>query len=385
MGKRRTFGEDNKMARVRSALTAVAICGLGWHVVFGAASPGTYAQTVAKKESAAPSGDAAPGGAKKQRDPADIEKALAAAQKSLSSGKADAAAKQIDGLINAGGLDARSVARALALRGHANRKLGKPAQAIADFQNALYVKNGLSEAERATAQEARSQAQREAGLAAPATQPGSTAKAEARPAEPRVSTPITTAAVAEKTAAPASGGGVGGFFSNLFGSSKTPDPPSKSGTPDAAALPPTPASPAVSSWSEPAKTKAPAKVVAADVPKVVPQPRPNKTVESANPQLVKAAPPPRAAAAPSEPAPTQFLLRLAAKRSSDDAKSLVERVKREHAGDLATSAYTIDESVFGNMGKFYRANVGPFADLQGAKSLCAAIRARGTDCEVISR
>ena len=370
------------MARVATALTAVAIC------VIGAALTGAHAQTApagVKKEGAAAPGEAAPGGAKKQRDPADIEKALAAAQKSLSAGKADVAAKQMDSLINGGGLDPRSIARALALRGHANRKLGKPAQAIADLQSALYVKNGLSEAERTSALEARAQAHREAGLPEPAAQPGSAAKAEARPAEPRTSTPIATATVPEKAAAPASSGGVGGFFSNLFGGSKTQDPPSKSGAPDAGHVPPSPMSPAVSSWSEPAKAKAPAKIVAVDVPKVIPQPRPTKVIESAKPEPAKASPPPRPAIAPAEPAPTQFVLRLAAKRTSADARTLAERIKREHAADLGSRAYTIDESVFGNMGKFYRAKVGPFADLQGAKALCAAIRARGTDCEVISR
>ena len=382
MGKRRTSGDDKKMARVASALTAVAIC------VIGAAHTGAHAQTLpagVKKEGAAPAGEAAPGGAKKQRDPADIEKALAAAQKSLSAGKADVAAKQVDSLINAGGLDPRSVARALALRGHANRKLGKPAQAIADLQSALYVKNGLSDAERTSALDARAQAHREAGLAEPPTQPGSTVKSEARPPDPRLSTPIATATVPEKAAAPGSSGGVGGFFSNLFGGSKTQDPSSKSGATDAGVAPPAPMSPALSSWSEPAKAKAPAKIVAVDVPKVIPQPRPTKAFESTKPEPVKASPPPRPAITPAEPAPTQFVLRLAAKRTSADAKALAERIKREHAADLGSRAYTIDESVFGNMGKFYRANVGPFADLQGAKALCAAIRARGADCEVISR
>ncbi len=384
MGKRRTFGDDKKMVRVASALIAVAIC------VIGAALMGAQAQTVpagAKKDGAAPAGEAAPGGAKKQRDPADIDKALNSAQKSLSAGKADVAAKQMDSLINAGGLDPRSVARALALRGHANRKLGKPAQAIADFQSALYVKNGLSETERTSALDARAQAHREAGLPEPASPTASTAKSEARPSDQRLSTPIATATVPEKAAAPASSGGVGGFFSNLFGGSKTQDPPSKSGAPDAGIAPPAPMSPAVSSWSEPAKAKAPAKIVAVDVPKVIPQPRPTptKAIESAKPEPVKASPPPRPVMAQTEPGPTQFVLRLAAKRTSADAKTLAERIKREHAADLGSRAYTIDESVFGNMGKFYRANVGPFADLQGAKALCAAIRARGTDCEVISR
>ena len=384
MGKRRTFGDDKKMVRVASALFAVAI-----HVV-GAALTGAQAQTVpagGKKEGAAASSDASPGGAKKQRDPADIEKALASAQKSLSAGKADVAAKQMDSLINAGGLDPRSVARALALRGHANRKLGKPAQAIADLQSALYVKNGLSETERTSALEARAQAHREAGLPEPASPTATTVKSDARPADTRVSTPIATATVPEKAAAPASSGGVGGFFSNLFGGSKTQDPPSKSGGPDAGVAPPPPLSPAVSSWSEPAKAKAPAKIVATDVPKVIPQPRPapSKAIEAPKPEPVKASPPPRPTSAPAEPAPTQFALRLAAKRTSADAKTLAERIKREHAADLGSRSYTIDESVFGNMGKFYRANVGPFADLQGAKTLCASIRARGTDCEVISR
>ena len=364
------------MARVVPVLTAVAVLGLGWFAII-ASSAAVHAQSVPEATS---------GGASKRRDPADIDKALVAAQKSLAAGKADVAVKQIDSLINAGGLEPRNVARALAVRGHANRKLGKPVQAIADFQSALYVKNGLSEAERTSASEARAQAQREAGLASPAVPSIGIAKAEARPVEPRPSTAVATATIPEKPVQPASSGGISGFFSNLFGGSTTPDPPSKSGSPDVSSSPPPPNSPAISSWSEPAKVKtAPKTVVATNVPKVTPQPRPTKTPDAVKPEPAKAAPGPSAAAAMAEPAPTQFLLRLAAKRTSADAKSLAERIKREHAEDLGTRGYTIDESVFGNMGKFYRANVGPIADLQGAKTLCSAIRARGTDCEVISR
>lgn len=382
------------MARVVPVLTAAAVLGLGW-LTISAGATASWAQTV---PAAASKADAGSSGASKRRDPAEFEKALATAQKSLTSGKADVAVKQIDTLVNAGGLEPRNVARALAVRGHAHRKLGKPVQAIADFQSALFVKNGLSETERAGAMEARAQAQREAGLAdsAPAAGGGSakynvrTADArpsDARPSDARSSAPVTTATVPEKPVQTASSGGISGFFSNLFGGSNTPEPPSKSGSPDVTAAPaPAPQSPALSSWSDPTKSKAqPKTAVATNVPKVTPQPRPVRTPEAAKAEPAKASPGPAAGAIMSEPAPTQFVLRLAAKRTSADAKSLAERVKSEHAADLGNRGYTIDETVFGNMGKFYRANVGPIADLQGAKTLCSAIRARGTDCEVISR
>lgn len=430
-----------KLARVGTTLAAVVafetvlmtLAGDDWRGAHaqsapqGEARPASKAKAATKSSAAKKDGnpeasDDASAAAKKAADPAETEKVLAAAQKSLESGKADIAAKQIDSLLARGGLPPRNLASALAIRGHAYRKLSKPAQAIADLQSALYIKNGLSEAERTSAAQARTEAYREAGLATPApivtpaavpppkappkqvAQPTPVAPVapvatsakpvESRPimrvSDPQPSSPMITGGVPVKAApepapAAASGGGIGGFFSNMFGGgeAKARDA-DKNGDPYGY-TPPKPTQPAVSSWSEPGKTSTavirPASTTASPAAAPAPalaQPKPAKAVEPGP------SPPGKSSSMDLNERKVQFALRLAAQRSSADAKTLAERIKREHAAELANRKYEIDEAVFGNMGKFYRANVGPFADLEGAKTLCTAIRAKGVDCEVIS-
>ena len=280
----------------------------------------------------------------KAKDPATIQKSLETAQKSLDAGKADLAITQINGLVSGGGLDARSMARALAVRGHAHKKQGKPAQAIADLQSALWLKGGLNDAERAAATQARVEAYREAGLGeAPSANQASVSKPAAavpsalEPTQPArraeaKSTPISTATVpraeirpdptgspAAPTPAPQSSGGIGSFFSNLFGGSGT----GGGNAPAPAATSPVkaPADPAVSSWSETApsfKSKA-THTRAASVTPSAPDASPS------------AAPTTKTAVASAAPGKAgAYKLQLAAVRSHDEAKSVAERVRKEH-------------------------------------------------------
>ncbi len=77
-----------------------------------------------------------------------------------------------------GGLSGASLARALYIRGLAYRKQGKPAQAISDLTNAIWLKDGLTPAEQADATASRKAAYREAGI----PEPGGIATAAAEPA-----------------------------------------------------------------------------------------------------------------------------------------------------------------------------------------------------------
>lgn len=407
------------MARVGMTLAALLCLGLGTVCLVPApamaqqqasgaagkadpAAPKPTRKAAAKKNADKDGEDAAEadgaGGAKKdgaKKDGGDHQKALAAAQRSLDADKADVAVGQIDALIAKGGLEPRNLARALAIRGQAYRRQGKPVQAIADLQSALYLRNGLSEADRARALEARAAAYREAGLGEAPGIGGGTPGRQAKSAAPATTTPVTTAAVPGRSAAapaaepqpptasppapPAtaggsgSGGGIGGFFTNLFGGGNKAAPPP--------ADPPraVPTSPAVSSWSEPAKaeakSKAPARVAAATV-------APGAAAPPA------AAPPATApaAAAPADKADGKegrIVLRLAAQRSEGEAKAVAERVKAEHAE--VGRRTQIEEVVFGGMGTFYRPNLGPVADMATARRLCASIRSKGVDCEPVAR
>ena len=341
-----------------------------------------------RKEADAEGGDEA-----KTRDPADAQKTLAAAQKSLDGNKADIAVGQIDALIGRGGLDSRSMARALSIRGQAYRKQGKPAQAIADLQSALWLKNGLSESERASAVEARSAAYREAGLGeapgigggAPAS-PQQGTRAVAAASAPVAPSRVETAAVPEQRApapAQASGsGGGGGFFANLFGGG------GQKAAPVQPATTPPPASPSVSSSevvrADPAEAKgkalARAKVASAASAPGAARPDTPPVAEAARSEAA----PPKAEAQAKVEGRGRLALRLAAQRTESDARAVAERVKREHP-ETAGRRTRVDETVFGGMGTFYQPSIGPFADMDGARKLCATIRGKGIDCEVVSR
>lgn len=392
------------MARVGSTLALAVVAAAAIAVAADYARAQAPAPAVAegeataapqKKPSAKKADPAKSGAPAKGRDPAAAEKSLDQAQKSLDGGKPDLAINQVNSVISAGGLDARSMARALAVRGHAHKKQGKPAQAIADLQSALYLRNGLNDAERAAATQARAEAYREAGLGepAPASQaaaagqspaanketaaPARTAKQAATKAEAGAqapapaSSPISTAAVQpprpaqpEQPAPATSSGGIGGFFSNLFGGSS-----SQPQTPAAAAPARAPTETAVSSWSETGpsapggtKAKAPPKTAAAP----------------AAPAEAKAAPQKTAASAKGA-----FRIELAAVKSREEAKRAAEKVRTEHASVIGQRSYTIVEATFGNMGTFYRAQFGPFDESVEPRALCSTLRTKGLDCQVM--
>lgn len=346
------------MARIRATLFAVTLS-----MAFGMPATVASAQSApqAEKKEAAPKkkrpqpATAAKEGDKKG-EAAGAQKQIDAAQKSLDAGKADVAVNQINAVLAQTGLDARSVARSLVIRGQAYRKLAKPAQAMADLQSAVQLRGGLNDAERAAAQQSLGEAYREAGLNPP--QSGGPVRAAA----PQ-STPVQTASTArepEKPQAPASGGN---FFSNLFGGASQPAP-----QPQAAPKP----APAVAAPSAP-QPPAPA------APRVA---------------VAKAAPPAAApkgaqpAAAPIQPTPSapavsgRYRVQLGAVRSRQEAQGVADRVKKEQASALAGRTFDIAEQVFGNMGTFYVVRIGPFAEVGESKEMCTALRAKGIDCQV---
>lgn len=332
------------------------------------------AKPAAKKKAAAPADPAENPEAAKKAAAADVQKALDAAQKSLDTGKFDVAGTQVNAMISKGGLDARSMARALAIRGHVHKKQGKPAQAIADLQSALWLKGGLSDAERANATLARAEAYREAGLGeAPSINGGGKGKAvadsKASAPAPAQSRPIATAAVAARPPEPAppaqsaASGGTGNFFSNLFGQSPKPSP--QPATAPAAA----PVNAAVSSWSEPTTSAVAKKVQPAAQPKVK-----DAQVAAAGPAAAEGA-----AAAKST---SKIALQLGAVRSRDEAQAIAQRVKKEHGDAIGQRKYDITEAAFGAT-TFYRVRIGPFTDQVESQAICASIRSKGVDCMMV--
>jgi hypothetical protein len=459
--------------------------------------------------------------------PAETDRLLDSAAKSLAEGKPDAATTTLDGVLAGGGLNNTQMARALYLRGVTHRRKGRQAQAIADLTSAIWLKGGLSEADRNAALKERSEVSREVGVAdtpppegseriaaserpsapaespqargaspaqsaparlfsappsspspdlseggfpragVPASRPARVARAEpaaaptsvatpdpvaaapAPPAPPRVitaplpvpSAPAPKADVAKSAApsrilaapppapsgelseggfpraaraasrvatppqplpptevsedgfarkpparvadaparetakpgwvpaedrskspqssAPAGGSGVGQFFTGLFGGSQPP--PSSSPAPRATRTA------EVSAWSTSTSARGPAGQQA--------KPKTDAIVTSAASQPATAAP----------SGSGGFRLQIATVRSRTEAEAVAARVRKDHKGVVGARALDIDQTVFGNMGTFYRVRLGPFAAASEPKALCDQLRTSGYDCLVVSQ
>ncbi len=392
------FPDDHEMIGRGSAGRLIAVAAAALFVIgLPAAIPSADAQMIPSgPEPAAaakgPAGKGAPKGqpadAEAKRDPAVALRSLETGIKSYEIGKLEPAVQQLTSALSAG-LPSQQMARALYYRGLAFRKQAKPAQAISDLTSAIWLKGGLADAERANAIESRAAAYREAGIGDPAPVASDASRSAAAPASgwqtatasgSSTSTPKLSAAPDEPAAPQASGssGGVGSFFSGLFGgSSSSAAAPAPSTTASTSA----PASPvtATSSWGDAtsvAASKARPSAAAATAPPATAQP----------PNVKVAAAAPAALAAPAAPAfKGKFRLQVAAVRSRAEAEALAQKLKQAHGAAIGGREPAIEQSVIGAMGTFYRVRVGPYADANEPRQLCARIKPDGFDCLVVTQ
>ena len=122
-------------------------------------------------------------------------KSYEAGAKAFEAGKFGPAIQSLSTALSTGGLSSQQMAKALYYRGAAYRKTGKSAQAISDLTSAVWLKNGLSDADRAAAMEQRQAAYQEAGLgtATPiGTPPLDAPAAVANTTQPSPATPPAT-------------------------------------------------------------------------------------------------------------------------------------------------------------------------------------------------
>jgi tetratricopeptide (TPR) repeat protein len=396
-------------ARLRWAVLTLA-------VAVGCPGGVVHAQGIAPVKQAAP----AKGGKQKaaapnaqSKNPAAASKALENGIKLYQSGKNDAAVEALSVALQ-GGLPSQDVARALYYRGAAYRKQGKPVLAISDLKSALWLKGGLSEAERGDATLQHAAAYKDAGLGeAPAIE-RTTAVAEvtsgtAKAAEKRaVETPVAAApqagtgqaagvqiagpgpgpaqpvmSLAQSASAPepaaetASGGGITGFFSNLFGGMGSSQS-SATETAQAAQRPLTTAStappqPQVSSWAD-STTVAPrrsgqlAKVAAAEA---VATPAAGAAAKTKTAKRVASV-------------GGKFRLEVGSTTSREEAVKIAQRLKSEHGAEFASREMNIDEGKFGSS-SYYRVGVGPYATADEPGKLCRTLKSKGLDCVVVTR
>ena len=345
------------------AYTALLIAAGVWPA---AAFDGPTQTTGGNKRSPASGSSAKPGakgaGEAKSKTAARGQKLYDAGIKAYKAGKPAEAIKHLGSAIRAGGLEKPQMAKALYYRGLAFRKKGKPGQAISDLTSAIWLKDGLTTAEKSEAISSRNAAYREAGISsapaatesvvvatpaavkteavaanAPTSSGGSasgwqtatsastaapSSKAPSPSPQPVVaaapaSNSSTSASQSSSSSSGSSGGGVSGFFNsitNLFtggGSSSQPAPSDSKEAVTTASIAP---KPKTSSWSQttevattpPAKPKKPAQIISpfsTQVAAVPPPAKPKTPAQDSAPfsAPVATSPPPAAAAKPSKP------------------------------------------------------------------------------------
>jgi SPOR domain len=347
-------------------------------------------------------GDAEQAGSETSRDSNAAWRDYDAGVQLLRGAQPEAASEKFSKVLAGSNVPAPLMAKTLLQRGISYRQEGKPGQAVADLTSAMYLRNGLSEPEKADAAAQRSAAYREAGLteqgvAAPdqkrASAPvaGGSAGGASLVKSPSVNVPTAGLAPGADATVPqssSSGSSGGGFFSKLFGSSE-----SEAATPAPVAPVVAPATAAVSAWSNP-ETAAPAaagkaaksgtKVASTGgASEVLPWERPAGTPAAEAPAKAKAAPKAAAVAAGENPKASvpggKFRLQLAAVLSREEAQASAARVKSQFGADIGSRAATIDEAALG-ASTMYIVRFGPYASAAEIKALCTRIRATGTDC-----
>jgi tetratricopeptide (TPR) repeat protein len=361
---------------------------------------GPTQKTGAKKSTAAEKQqkEAAPEAAadEKGKAAALVQQAFDGGIKAYGSGKFEEAQRAFDAAVR-GGLPSAQMPRLLYYRGLTFRKLGKPGYAVSDLTNALWLKGGLSEAERADATKVRALAYNESGVSdVPPVPQSAYAEAPKIPSSTPAATQTAMAgsggsaapasnAPAAPTPSSSSSGGIGGFFSNLFGGSSSEEKPAEPPTSTASiggdnAPPP---DPAASGWGAATEVVAHGSAPNGAAPKRAPEiAAPFVTqVASVDRETSTPAPPAERVSAPSG----KFRLQVAAVRSRSEAEALAGLLVGRHADQLGGRHPEVDESVIGSMGTFYRVRLGPYANAKEPEQLCAALRSDGFDCLVLGQ
>ncbi len=288
------------------------------------------------------------------------------------------AVEQLNALLEETPEDAATASMTLLLRGQAYAKAGRPAQALSDFNAALWLQ-GLNPSQRKDAVAGRQAALAELGLAeqdvapataeasdptetasiptsiptstsddAPAPQPQSAPQPESAPQpvasvqpqqQPAREQPTTAwqTEVEAARAEPEQTSSIGSFFSNLFGGSDTQEttPPRETETA------------AVSGWTASTTDATAARARAASDGRI-------------------------------------FRVQLASVGTREGAESEVRRLSRLLGDALQGQTPSIQRTDTDAGNTYFRIVVGPKPSRDTASSLCESFKARGVDCLVVS-
>jgi cell division protein FtsN len=321
----------------------------------------------------------------KSKTAALVQQTFDAGIKAYGAGKNEEALRAFEAAMR-GGLPSAQMPRALYYRGLAFRKVGKPGFAVSDLTSALWLKGGLSEAERADAIKVRALAYNEAGISdVPPVPQSSYAEAPALPGQANTAAtqtamaggapPPPSNAPAAPTEASSSSGGVSGFFSSLFGGgSSSSEKPAEAPASTASIAPADSSGWGGTTEVSPANATPPQRAPEIASPFVTQVAAVEQPKTSANDA------PPVARSSPSG----KYKLQVAAVRTRSEAEALAGLVVGRHAEQLGGRKPDVDETVIGSMGTFYRVRLGPYANADEPEQLCVALRSDGFDCLVVS-
>ena len=329
------------------------------------------------------------------------EGSLSGGAATFAAGKFDSTVRLMTGVLQGDNVPPADAAKALYFRGLAYQKLGQHTRAIADLGAAMWL--GLSSSERTVALVNRSLAYQAAGLKT---------QAEAELASAR-----KTGSSGEVDKLMASNGGTGsdagsispfatevrtesGRTSTVASASQdAPLPPvprnSEAATQgEAASSPPPSSGNRLSRWwgsvrgssSEPEPVPAPAPATQS-APRATAAAVPSAWTTQTQPEA-GAAPGTRVAtASPTAPVPSggggNYLLQLSPTRSEAEASALWKTVVKQNQ-QLASLQPRVEKTDMGNLGTFYRLQIGPFPDKAESLKLCNALKRSGVDCFLVN-
>ncbi|MBA2127812.1 sporulation protein [Hyphomicrobium methylovorum] len=398
-------------------LATAAACALAVGVT--ASSPAAVAKKKAE-QSAQPAGE----GSEAQKTEA-ARKAYDAGLKEYANGRSQGAIDQISAALKSGGLNGQQTAKALYTRGLAYKKLKQPGLAISDLTSALWLKNGLTDADRASATSERAAAYQMAGIQDEGKGPervvgvASAVKPTATPAVTPTAGPnagsagLSAAAIAQ--AASSNSNSASGPVTRQDTESQAAKDaanaraayaPVNTGlqsvasstvTSGGAATPPPAAAPPTSSSGSSGVSGFFSNLFGGGT-SAPPPPQASVTTASTGPAadvsewssatvVNKGGKASRTAAATpvtGRATKGKYKVHIAALRSRAEADALAQQIVAQHGAELANHVPMVDEAVIGSMGTFYRVRIVGYANQEEPRGVCDKLRTSGLDCLVVT-
>jgi hypothetical protein len=335
------------------------------------------------------------------------EGSLSGGAATFAAGKYESSVRLMTGVLQGDNVPPADAAKALYYRGLAYQKLGQHTRAIADLGAAMWL--GLSSSERTVALVNRSLAYQAAGLKAQAEAELASARksgggevekllasnggtgsdagsispfaTEVRTESGRTSTVASASQDAPLPPAPAPR------------NSEAANPNSWTTTQGEAPAAPPPSGNRLSRWwgsvrgSSSESAPAPPPAPAPSAPRATAAAVPSAWTTQTQAEAGAAAGTRVAAASSTAPVPSggggKYLLQLSPTRSEAEASALWKTVVKQNQ-QLASLQPRVEKTDMGNLGTFYRLQIGPFPDKAESLKLCNALKRSGVDCFLVN-